>query len=254
MLVSGSVRLVCGPSDVPDYPCEPSSETTLWKHIRQQIEARWQEHRERGGTRRAIEGQCRSDRRSETDHFRGDPEGQIKFRHFRHRWSTSPQRDQGWWEEAWADQKDATAFLANTRACNASWRQRRLIAPIAIDVLQTEVTHHLGVDLGDMPSAVDDTPDPNGMPAPQEAARRGHRLTHTPCARSKPDCARGQGRHDRHLALVSAALPVEGIDYCFGKREERNTTVPIFGAIDNVYLTGTAIWADPKGPRDAYVV
>ena len=43
-----------------------------------------------------------------------------------------------------------------------------LIAPIAIDVLQTEVTHHLGVDLGDMPSAVDDTPDPNGMPAPQE--------------------------------------------------------------------------------------
>ena len=49
-------------------------------------------------------------------------------------------------------------------------------------------------------------------------------------------------------------LPVAGIDYCFCKREERNTTLLILGAVDNVYLTGTAIWADAKGPRDADVV
>ena len=168
MIVSGSVRLVCGPSDVPDYPCEPSSETTLWKHIRQQIEARWQEHRERGGTRRAIEGQCRSDRRSETDHFRDDPERQISSVTFGTDGAHLHRETKGGGKRHGLIRKMRLLSLPTLVLATQVGGSGGLIAPIGVDVLQPEVTHHLGVDLGDMPSAVDDRPDPNGMPAPQE--------------------------------------------------------------------------------------
>ena len=42
--------------------------------------------------------------------------------------------------------------------------------------------------------------------------------------------------------------------YHLRTRDKRDTTVPIFGAIGNVYLRGTATWADAMAPSDAYVV
>ena len=91
-------------------------------------------------------------------------------------------------------------------------------------------------------------------PTPSAAEREEHEILHIfkPWCRA---CVMGRGKNGPCRTIAErTGIPVVQVDYCFGKTQPGEKTVPILCAVDDLYKRTFACWCLMKGSGDAHAV